>query len=56
MISNQQRGALIFLAAELVKLDLPDICIEGVESNLRLLATHARTLETWLDRERDEAP
>ncbi|HMA52419.1 MAG TPA: AtzG-like protein [Magnetospirillaceae bacterium] len=49
-MSEEQKDALTALAAEMLKLDVPPECREGVEANLRLLAGHARTLESWLDK------
>jgi hypothetical protein len=51
---SEPKDALAVLAADLLKLDVPPACRDGVEANLRLLAGHARTLESWLDR--PEAP
>lgn len=53
-MSEKPKEALTALAAEMLKLDLPRECRDGVEANLRLLASHARTLESWL--EGKEAP
>lgn len=50
-MSKEPKDALTVLAAEMLKLDVPPECLDGVEVNLRLLAGHARTLEAWLDRE-----
>jgi hypothetical protein len=38
-------------AADMLRLDVPPACRDGIEANLRLLADHARTLEAWLERE-----
>lgn len=51
---SEPKDALTALAAEMLKLDLPAACRDGVEANLRLLAGHARALESWLDK--PEAP
>ena len=48
-MSEELDDSLSLFAAGLLRLDLPPACREGVEANLRLLAEHARTLETWLD-------
>ena len=37
--------------AELLEFDVPQPCRDGVEGNLRLLAVHARVLDTWLEEE-----
>jgi hypothetical protein len=46
---EKAKDALADFATELLKLDMPSDCREGVEANLRLLASHARTLEAWLE-------
>lgn len=48
-MSDELKDALSVFATDLLKLDVPAECREGVEANLRLLAGHARTLEAWLD-------
>jgi hypothetical protein len=50
-MSDESEAALFALTTDLLKLDLPPACQEGVEANLRLLGTHARTLEAWLERQ-----
>jgi len=47
---SEPKDALAVLAADLLKLDVPPECRDGVEANLRLLAAHAGTLESWLER------
>ena len=47
---SESKDALTALAAEMLRLDVPLECRDGIEANLRLLAGHARTLESWLDR------
>ena len=51
---REPKDALAALSADLLKLEVPADCRDGVEANLRLLAGHARTLESWLDK--PEAP
>ena len=49
-MSEEPIETVSVLAAELLGLDVPPDCREGVEANLRLLADHARILESWLER------
>ncbi len=50
-MGEKPKEALAEFAADMLKLDMPPVCKEGVEANLRLLASHARTLEAWLEAE-----
>jgi hypothetical protein len=50
-MGEEPKDALRELAAEMLTLDVPPACRDGVEANLRLLASHARTLEAWLERQ-----
>jgi hypothetical protein len=35
-------------AADLLALPLPPVCIDGIRTNLALLAAHVQTFERWL--------
>ena len=55
-MSDELKDALFVFAANLLRLEVPPACRDGVEANLRLLTGHARTLEDWLDREEASKP
>jgi len=48
-MGEKSKDALAEFATDMLKLDVPPACKQGVEANLRLLASHARTLEAWLE-------
>ncbi len=50
-MGEKKKDALAEFATDMLMLEVPPACQEGVEANLRLLASHARTLETWLESE-----